>query len=374
MRTLALNYIKQADMFLLALCLVCSIFGIILIRSATHTHPGGSFQFLSVQIGALILGVICFVLFSIIDVEVIAQRWKVLLGFNVALLIALAIFGTGIAGGYRIWLRFFGIGIQPSELVKITFIIMMAYHIQYLKEYKNLNSFPSLLQLAVHFSYLLVLLPDFGNTLIFIFIFLVMLFVAGVKLRWFLLGGGLIAAVAPILWTHVFHQYQRDRILAPFDPSIDPLNLSVNFQMHRSRIAIASGQVTGQGLGQGMQTQSRSVPEQWTDVLFSVVGEELGLIGAIVVLGLLALLILRCFYVASKARDTLSGLVCIGVGSFVMFQSLLNIGMTIGLLPVVGIAPPFFAYGGSSLVTSFIAMGLVCGVKMRSGSIWRRHL
>lgn len=374
MLSAAFKYIKKADMFLLALCVICSIFGMVLIHSATRTFSGGSWPFISVQIGALFLGLFLFVLSSIIDVAVIADRWKVLFVFNVAILIILAIFGTGIAGGYRIWLRFGGVGIQPSEIVKLTFIIMMAYHIQYIKEYKNLNSFFSLLQLALHFSYLLILLPDFGNTLIFVFIFIVMLFVAGVKLRWFALGGGLIAAAAPILWNYVFHQYQRNRILAPFDPTIDPTNTGVNFQVHRSRIAIASGQVTGQGLGEGMQTQSRSVPEQWTDFLFSVVGEELGLIGAVVVLILIAAVILRCFYVASKARDTLSALVCVGVGSFIMFQSLLNIGMTLGLLPVVGIAPPFFAYGGSSLATTFIAMGLVCGVKMRTASIWRRPL
>ena len=369
------KYIKKADMLLLALCLLCSILGIILIHSATRTFPGGSWPFISVQIGALILGLFLFVLTSIIDVAVIADRWKVLLVFNVVILIILALFGTGIAGGYRIWLRFGGIGIQPSELVKLTFIIMMAYHIQYIKEYKGLNSFFSLLHLALHFSYLVILLPDLGNTLIFIFIFLIMLFVAGVKLRWFALGGGLVAAAAPILWNFVFHQYQRNRILAPFDPTIDPTNTGVNFQVHRSRIAIASGQVSGQGLGSGMQTQSvTGVPEQHTDFLFSAAAEELGLIGAVLVLILIAAVILRCFYVASKARDTLSALVCVGVGSFVMFQSLLNIGMTLGLLPVVGIAPPFFAYGGSSLATTFIAMGLVCGVKMRTASIWRRPL
>jgi len=370
-----LAYIKKADMFLLALCVVCSIFGIVLINSSTQSLPGGSWPFLSVQIGGLILGIVLFVFTSIIDVSVIAAQWKVLFVFNVAILIILMFFGTGIAGGYRIWLRFFGIGIQPSEIVKITFIIMMAYHIQYLKEYKNLNSFFSLLLLALHFSYLLILIPDTGNSLIFIFIFLVMLFMAGVKLRWFALGFGLVAAAMPLIWNFVFHTYQRRRILAPFDPTIDPGNINENFQMHRSRIAIASGQVTGQGLGQGMQTQSfPGVPEQHTDVLFSVAGEELGLIGAVIVLLLIATVIIRCFYVGFKARDTLSGLVCVGVGSFVMFQSLLNIGMTMGLLPVVGIAPPFFAYGGSSLVTTFIAMGLVCGVKMRTASIWKRPL
>jgi len=360
-------------MFLLALSALCSIFGLILIWSSTRNFAGGAWPFLSVQVGSLVLGLFCFVIFSLVDLNGIATRWKALLLFNVLILLSLRVFGVGIAGGYRIWLRFFGIGIQPSEIVKITFIIMFAYHIQYLKEYKNLNSFFAMLQLAVHLGYLLILLPDMGNTLIFVFVFLVMLYLAGVKLRWFALGGGIAAAATPILW-QALHYYQRQRILAPFDPTIDPLNIRWNFQPHRSRIAIASGQVTGQGIGQGTQTQSGSVPEQWTDFIFSVAGEELGIIGAVAVIVLLALIIARCFWVAAKSRDTLSALTCVGVGSFMLFQTLENIGMTLGLTPVVGIALPFFGYGGSSLVTTFIAMGLVCGVKMRTISPWKQVL
>ena len=368
-----LDYFKKADLFLLILSIICSVFGLILIWSSTRNFADGAGPFLSVQIGALVLGIFCFVLFSLVDLDSIATRWKFLFLFNVLILLSLRVFGVGIAGGYRIWLRFFGIGIQPSEIVKITFIIMFAYHIKYLKEYKNLNSFFALAQLVFHLAYLLILLPDLGNTLIFIFIFLVMLYLGGVKLRWFALGGGIVAAVSPLLW-QAMNYYQRQRILAPFDPSIDPLNIRWNFQPHRSRIAIASGQITGQGIGQGTQTQSGSVPEQWTDFIFSAAGEELGIIGAVAVIVLLALVITRCFWAAAKARDNLSALTCAGVGAFMLFQTLENIGMTLGLTPVVGIALPFFGYGGSSLVTTFIAMGLVCGVKMRSISPWKQPL
>jgi len=371
--TATLDYLRRADKILLVLSLICSIFGLVLIWSSTRNFDGGAFPFLSVQMGALILGLFGFVVFSLIDVDSIAAHWKFLLLFNILILLSLRVFGVGIAGGYRIWLRFFGIGIQPSELVKITFIIMFAYHIHYLKEYKNLNSFFALVQLAVHLGYLLILLPDLGNTLIFLFVFLVMLYLAGVKLRWFALGGALVAAVVPIFWSGL-HYYQRQRILAPFDPTIDPLNLNWNFQPHRSRIAIASGQVSGQGLGQGTQTQSGGVPEQWTDFIFSAAGEELGIIGAVLVIFLLALVTIRCFYVASKARDSLSALTCAGVGAFMMFQTLGNIGMTLGLTPVIGIALPFFGYGGSSLGSTFIAMGIVCGVNMRTVSPWKRPL
>jgi len=371
-----LEYIKKADMFLLVLSLICSIFGIVLIWSSTRAFPGGAAPFLTIQILALFLGLFCFVLFSIIDVEILAHRWKAILIFNVLILLSLFVFGVGIEGGDRIWLRFFGIGIQPSEIVKITFVILMAYQIQYLKEYKNLNSFFSLMQLAAHFVLIFVLLPDMGNSLIFLFIFIVILFMGGVKLRWFALGGALLIALFFIAWEGGFFAgYQMNRILAPFDSSIDPLNQGVRFQVHRSRIAIASGQIFGQGLGQGAQTQTRhGVPEQHTDILFSAAAEEFGFIGALVVIALIVLVIIRCFYVGARARDTLSALTCVGVGSFIMFQSLINIGMTLGVGPVIGIAPPFFAYGGSSLVTTFISLGLVSGVKMRTVSPWKRSL
>ena len=370
-----LDFTKKADMLLLVLCVICSIFGLVLIWSSTRNFSGGAWPYLSVQIGALILGVIGYVVVSLIDLDSIARHWKLLFVFNVVILVSLFFFGVGIAGGYRIWLRFFGIGIQPSEIVKITFIIMFAYHIQYLKEYKDINSFFSLLQLAFHFAYLIILIPDMGNTLIFVFIFAAMLYLADVKLRWFLLGGALLVAAFFIAWElELFHGYQMNRILAPFDPNIDPGNIGVRFQAHRSRIAIASGQIMGQGLGQGTQTQAGSVPAQWTDFIFSVAGEELGILGTIAVILLLALVIFRCFYVAAKARDTLSALTCAGVGSFMLFQTLENIGMTLGLLPVIGIALPFFGYGGSSLVTTFVAMGLVSGVKMRTVSPWKRPL
>jgi len=366
-------YMKKADMFLLILSIICSVYGLVLIWSSTRNFAGGAGPFLTVQILALVLGLICFVIFSLVDLDSIATRWKALLLFNVLILLSLLPFGYGIEGGYRIWLRFFGIGIQPSEVVKITFIITLAYHIQYLKEYKNLNSFFALFQLLLHFLLITALVPDMGNRLIFVFIFLCMIFLAGVKLRWFVLGGALAIPLGFILWGQL-HHYQRMRILAPYDPTIDPTNTEWNFQPLRSRIAIASGQVTGQGIGQGTQTQSGGVPDQWTDFIFSAAGEELGIIGASAIILLLALVIIRCFYVAAYARDTLSALTCAGIGAFMLFQTLENIGMTLGLTPVVGIALPFFGYGGSSLVTTFIAMGLICGVKMRTVSPWKRPL
>jgi len=171
----------------------------------------------------------------------------------------------------------------------------------------------------------------------------------------------------------LLHTHQYNRIFAPYDPSIDPWLNHWNMQAHRGRMAIGSGQVFGQGFGQGPLTQSGFVPEQWTDFILVSAGEELGFIGAMAVLVLLLLVIFRTFQVGAKARDSLSALVAAGIGAFMLFQTFLNIGMTIGLLPVVGIALPFFSYGGSSLVTTFIAMGIVCGINMRTVDPWKRR-
>ena len=373
-----LNYLKTADMLLLILCCISTIYGVILIYSATKSSEAGSQQ-LTVQISSLILGLLLFVVFSLIDIEVIADKWKVLFIFNVLFLLLLVPFGVGDNAGNRNWLRFLGIGIQPAEVVKVTFTIMMARHIQYLRTYKDLNSLFSITQLLVHFTFMfgliMVISKDLGNALVYFFIFLVLLYAGGVKLRWFLLGGALLGVMTPVAWQYLLRDYQKNRILAPYFPDvIDPTAMDIRWQSYRSKLAIASGQWTGQGLGQGTQTQAGNIPAQHTDFIFSVAGEELGFIGCLVIILLLAGIILRCIYVGSKARNQLSALFCMGTAAMLIIQTVENIGMCVELTPVIGITLPFFSSGGSSIITLFAAMGIVCGVKMRSTSPWKRPL
>lgn len=362
-------------MLLFSLCCISTIFGMVLIHSATKSAAASNH--VAVQLVAFIIGIALFVLFSVIDLEIIADRWKVLLAFSTVLILLLIPFGVGDEVGSAGWLRFFGIGIQPAEVVKVLFIIMLARQIQFLKEYKDLNSIFSIVQLLVHFGYIFLLIMftsrDLGSGLVYMFIFVVMLYAGGLKLRWFALGGAAAAAFMPVVWK-LLRPYQKERILAPFDPTIDPTHTGVTWQTYRSKIAIASGKWTGQGLGQGTQTQSGTIPEQQTDFIFSVAGEELGLIGCLVIILLLACIIIRCIYVGYKARNTLSALVCIGFGAMLLFQTIENIGMCIGLTPVIGLTLPFFSYGGSSIATLFVAMGIVCGVKMRTISPWKRQI
>lgn len=347
--------------------MISSIMGLVVIASATASYD--TIRYVAVQLAALIIGIGLFVVLTVIDIDIIADKWPILVGFGIALILALVPFGQDDGTGNKSWIRFLGIGIQPSEVVKVIYIVLMAKHISYLKEYRNLDHIVSVVQLAGHFflffGLIVVISADLGSALIFFFVFAVMLFVAGLKIYWFVLGIAAIAAVTPFAWEHILKDYQKDRILAPYDPTIDPTGDGVKWQPNQSKIALASGQLTGTGLYNGTQTQSSALPEKQTDFIFAVIGEELGMIGCCIVLLLLVLIIVRCIYVGLKSRNTMSMLVCFGVAASMIFQTFENIGMCLGITPVVGITLPFFSYGGSSTFSMMAAMGLVSGIKFR---------
>ncbi|NLH00984.1 MAG: rod shape-determining protein RodA [Clostridiales bacterium] len=364
----AKDFIKKADMLLLSLCVISSIFGIVVISSAVasfHTP-----RYLIVQISSLIIGIALFVLFSVLDIDVFADRWALLVIFEIVLiLLLLTPLGFADNTGNRAWLRFGFVGVQPSEVNKIPFIIVLAKQISYLKNYKSLNSVISVGQLALHCLFIVGLIvaisKDMGSALVYLFIFITMIFAAGLKLYWFVIGLAGAAAVTPFFWTHVLNQRYRDRILAPYDPTIDPQGYDIRWQSNQSKIALASGQLTGTGLYNGRQTQSELLPEKQTDFIFSVIGEELGMVACIIVFLLLLSIIFRCIYIGVKSHNTMGMLVCFGVAAWIIFQTFENIGMCIGIAPVIGITLPFFSYGGSSLFSMFAAVGLVSGIKYR---------
>ena len=357
-------------MFLLAMCIICSIYGLIVIYSATLYTDIGPARYIIIQLIGIILGIVVYVVMTVIDLDIFAEHWKWLYAVSALLFVALLLFGTGSEEtGNNGWLRFGPIGLQPTEFIKLAFIVALGKHLIYLKNRRDLNSFLSVAQLAGHFiimfGVIIVAADDLGSALVYFFIFAVMLFMAGVRVYWFIIGFAGIAAVVPIVWTYFLADYQKNRILAPYDPSIDPDNTGVNWQTHQAEIAIGSGQLTGTGLGEGTQTQSGAIFGQHTDFIFAVICEELGLIGGCLVLVLLMIIVIRCVQIGLRSGDNLSALVCFGVAASVVFQTLENVGMCIGIAPVVGITLPFFSYGGSSVLSMFMAMGLVSGVRYR---------
>ena len=373
----ALRFFRDADMFLLICSVVSAVYGIILIDSITRSSRGNE---VFVQVGAMIIGIILFIAFSYIDIDIIADKSRFLFLFSIMMISTLLLWGVGEEVDRRAWLRFFNIGIQPAEIVKIPFIIIIAQMVARFKEYKTFNSFMSILQIAIVFAIIfgcvLIISQDIGTALVYFGVFAIMLFAAGMKLRWFALGAALITVVSPFLFDNFLNQKQRNRILAPFQPDvIDPTRQYELWQTDRSIEAIATGGFRGQGLGNGRLTQTpRGIPAQHTDFVFSAAGEELGFLGCMLIIILMVVIISRCVYVGIKSNNPLGMLVCMGVAGMLITQTIMNIGMVLGLLPVIGITLPFFSYGGSSLVTSLAAMGIVSGIKMRPKPLRFRNL
>ncbi len=361
------NYLKRSDALLLFMCLAASGFGVLLIASATNGT--GSRSQIIVQTGAIIIGVFLFVLFSVIDVDIIAEKWRLITILGLMLIVSLRWLGRN-AGGNRSWIRFWGIGIQPAEFVKLSFIISLAHLMSRFKESQNLNNPLALLLLGVfflaHFGAIIVITGDTGSALVYLFIFVVMLFAAGLKYYWILGAAGALVVAAPYIWYYLLNDNYRSRLLAIVDPAaVDPTGLGVTWQTNLSRAAVASGGVFGQGLFHGASTQQHGIPLQSSDFIFSVVGEELGLVGCVAVVTILMLIVVRCVWIGLKSQSSLGALVCIGMAAMLAFQILENVGMCIGVGPVIGLTLPFFSYGGSSIVTVYVAMGIVSGIRMR---------
>ena len=372
------DILRQADWLLLCLCCGAALFGLVMIASATNFL--NSWKMVIVQACAIVLGVGIYFLMSQIDLTEAAKRWKWLLGFGIVMFLLLKT-PLGIENnGNRAWLGIEGFpaNIQPAEIVKLTFIIVLAKQLSWLKENRDLRSISSIVMLAAHFGVIFALYykisSDMGSALVFLFIFACMCFVAGVALRWFLIGGGAAGLLFYAMWDlDLLDTYMKNRFIVLFDHSYDPLN--TGWQQTRSLLTLGGGRIFGQGLFRGTQTQSEaasSLPHRHTDFIFSVIGEELGLVGCLLTLALLTAIILRCLYVARHAKTRLEGYACIGVASVIIFQVIINVGMCLFVMPVIGLTLPFISYGGSSLVMLFACMGLVSGVHGRAKPDWLR--
>ena len=359
------NFFKQVDTKLLTLCIFASAFGMVLIVSATQSMGSGSF--IKVQLVATLMGIALYLLLSWLDLDTISSWWKYVYVANLLLILILLIFGTGSEEtGNRAWIRFGSIGIQPAELGKFLFIIYLAGHISSLEERLD-NAFSVIfisVMALIPIALLYIISSDLGSVLVYLVIFVVMMFCAGIKLRWFAGATIASAALSPIIWRFVLRPDQKMRLLVVFNPELDPLGRG--YHAIQSKIAIGSGQFFGRGLGQGTQTQLGYLPAKQTDFIFSVAGEELGFVGCLLVMAVLALIIFRCLSISMRSSTFSSHLVCAGVSALIIAQTIENIGMCIGLMPVIGLTLPLFSYGGSSVLAVYMALGLISSARMRA--------
>jgi rod shape determining protein RodA len=295
------------------------------------------------------------------------QAWAGVLLGGVVLVLGLVLTPLGSASnGAQSWFALGGYQVQPSEYAKVAMIVVLAAVFGATREPPGLRQLAAGLAAWAVVCGLILLQPDFGTFMVFVPILFGVLLVGGVQLRWLLvlaLVGSI--GVVGMFKLNVLKEYQKERLTAFIDPGADPSGRGYTYNARQALIAIGSGGVTGKGYLRGTQTNLQYVPEQKTDFVFTVVGEELGFAGAMLLLALLALLAWRGLRIAAIARDPFGALIAAGVVSMLVFQAFVNIGMTIGIMPITGIPLPFVSYGGSSLVSSFLAVGLLENVHMR---------
>lgn len=354
------GYFRKLDKVLMLICAALTVFDIILVNSLYENGFIIETAF-KTQIFAGIMGFCAALIIGMIDYKFMSKVWFIYA--PVALILQFLLFTPlGLQRDDDIaWLNLGIITIQPSEILKLVFILTFATHISKLGD--KLNKLPNMLLLCVHGLFpaaLITIQGDFGSALVFIFIFVCMLFIAGVSWKYILVA---IAAVPPalyVVWNYLLAEHHKTRILVLFDEEVRQQELlGKYFQQYRGLIALGSGQLTGLGFHSDNYT---NVPEIYNDSIFAYIGMTLGFIGCIAVVITLAALCLKILSDASAAGDMLGKLICVGVFSAITIHSIVNIGMVLGVMPSIGIPLPFISTGGTSVTMMYASVGLVLSV------------
>jgi rod shape determining protein RodA len=361
--------IRHLDPSLLMVTLILSVYGVVMVHSTTANSQ--SFAgldpnlYLTRQIAFLIAGAIALLAVSFFDYRYFAGFAPVIYGITiVTLILVITPLGTLRAGATR-WIDLGFFEAQPSELAKVAIIIAVAAYLAQKKGEVGLLDVVICVGLVAVPSVLIYLQPDLGTMMVFVGLLGALLLAGGARIRHFLALGALgLVGILIVLQAGLLQDYQLQRLTSFLDPNPDVQ--SVGYNLTQSKIAIGSGGMQGKGLG-GVNTQTSLdfVPEQHTDFIFTAVGEQLGFLGSATLLGLFAFLLWRGLRVAAMSRDLFGTLLAAGVVALWAFQIFVNVGMTMGIMPITGIPLPFISYGGSSLITNFIAVGLLLNIHMR---------
>lgn len=359
--------LSQVDWLLVLVTLLLSLTGIFMIYSAIHSNPAFLKNSLHLKQALWSSIGLCVLLCILIFDYHFFTRWAYFFYALVIVLLIAVLFSGQVVYGAKRWLVFGPLRLQPSELARLAVILVLARYFGSHEEeepmgFKKLA--PAFL-LALAPVLLIVRQPDLGTGLTVLLIAGAMVLVVGVKQRVLIIIGSVALACAPLGWFFL-KEYQRRRILTLFNPDADPLG--AGYQSMQSIIAVGSGEFWGKGLLQGTQSRLHFLPEKHTDFIFSVLSEELGFIGSVTVLALFSIFILRGLSAALNAADKEGTLIAVGITTAFFLYITFNIGMTLGLMPIVGIPLPLVSYGGSASISSFIAIGLVLSVGMRRKS------
>ncbi len=358
------DFLRKTDVVLWLLTVAAVVYSLLLISSMQRS---GSYNYLRPQLAAVIIGFLAAVVISVADYRFIIKKWYFAMLAGIILAGLVFAFGIKVSGtDDTAWLELpGGYTFQPSEFIKICFIITFSKHLSYLTEKKLLHTLPGVMTLVAHALLPMVIIHmqgDDGTVLIFALMFLIMSFIAGVQARYFAVLGGLLIVGIPVIWNFVMNDEHRNRILALFDLDGNALN-NYGWQQYQGKVSIASGGVHGSGLYNGSRVAFGIVPEQENDFIMTVAGEELGFIGCLLLIVVLFGIIIKVMMNSSLATETEGKLLCAGVFASLASQTIINIGMVLGFLPVIGITLPLFSSGGTSALSTLVCIGLVQSVR-----------
>lgn len=357
------TYFSKTDSLLWIFTVIATIYSLLLI---SDMQRAGNYNYIFTQSIAIIFGLIAAVVISLINYNFFIKMWWLFALIGVGLAGLVFIFGVTVSGtDDTAWIQLpGGFTIQPSEFMKICFIITFTKHLSFLNEIDKLKSLPGVISLIAHVGIPILLIHiqgDDGAVLIFLIIAIGMAFLAGVQVKYFAILGGCLAVGLPVLWSFFLNDEHRNRIMALFDLDGNALT-NYGWQQYQGKVSIASGQTFGSGLYNGRRVEFGIVPEQENDFIFTVAGEEFGFIGCILLLAILLFIIIRILIKAKNAYDIKGAYICYGIFIMIASQTIINIGMVLGLIPVIGITLPFFSSGGTSVMSMLISIGLVQSV------------
>ncbi|HUO57641.1 MAG TPA: rod shape-determining protein RodA [bacterium] len=352
------TYLKGVDWALITQVFTLSLIGIIVVISAT-SHNSEISQLWKKQFFWFCLSLLGMFVFSRIDYRFWIEASYIFYWIAILSLLLVLVIGDETNGAKR-WIKLGILSYQPSELAKLSILLVLARYIG--SRTVELFFVGRLLFILAMLGFPLVLIlkqPDLGSALLLVPVSVMLMYVGGIQLKWLLTMFLMALSSLPLVW-HFLKDYQKERLFVFINPQDDPLGAGYN--IIQSMIAIGSGGITGKGYMQGTQTQLSFIPEHHTDFIFSVLGEEWGFLGCALVLILYYFMIQKTFQIARKARDREGSLLALGIAGMFTVQVVINVGMTVGLLPVTGLTLPFISYGGSSLAFSYVAVGMLLNI------------
>lgn len=363
-----LHSLKYSDKFLWCLVILIATYGLTLVASISRE----GFNYFLVQSISIFLGLLCAILLQSVNYKSISKISVWIAAVSILLIVYTLFMGVKIEGASGVnakaWIKLpGGITFQPSEFVKIAFIITFSTHTAKIAKSDAFSGSKNILLLLLHAMVPVILTHmqgDDGAAIIFLCIALTIAFVGGVPIKYFIYAiiSGIV--LAPIAWNFILADYQKNRILSQLNPENDPLNMG--YQQIQGKLSIGSGGIFGAGIFKGPRVANNVVPIQESDFIFSVAGEELGFVGCCLVIILILALILRISYIAKHSQDVVGALICFGFIGLIASQTIFNLGMCLSLLPVMGVTLPFFSVGGSSAACLYLAMGIIQNIYLNS--------